>query len=157
METSRERTLTAAEKDLFRSSRTSSSTHSTILKRKAQLEANKTKTKYAEQQADILRRKLELDAELSLIQIKQEAEIRVMESESVIAEDIDSVSDVLEERTRKYIEEHFVNIDDLAISKDSLCHATTTTPVVTSSDQFVHVLPPGGLQSLHIHKHCYPT
>jgi hypothetical protein len=67
--------------------------------------------------------------------IKQEAEaleteIRVMESESVIAEDIDSVSDVREERTRKYIEEHFVNIDDLAISKDSLCHATTTTPVV---------------------------
>ena len=153
---------TSREKALSRSSRTSSSTHSTILKRKAQLEANKTKTKYAEQQADILRRKLELDAELSLIQIKQEAEaleteIRVMESESVIAEDIDSVSDVREERTRKYIEEHFVNIDDLAISKDSLCHATTTTPVVTSSDQFVHVLPPGGLQSLHIHKHCYPT
>jgi hypothetical protein len=47
------------------------------------------------------------------------------------SEDIDSVSDVREERTRKYIEEHFVNIDDLAISKDSLCHATTTTPVVT--------------------------
>jgi hypothetical protein len=61
-----------------------------------------------------------------------------MESESVIAEDIDSVSDVREERTRKYIEEHFVNIDDLAISKDSLCHATTTTPVVTSSDQVIY-------------------
>ena len=139
---------TSREKALSRSSRTSSSTHSTILKRKAQLEANKTKTKYAEQQADILRRKLELDAELSLIQIKQEAEaleteIRVMESESVIAEDIDSVSDVREERTRKYIEEHFVNIDDLAISKDSLCHVTTTTPVVTSSDQVSTCAAPG--------------
>jgi hypothetical protein len=42
-----------------------------------------TKTKYAEQQAYILRRKLEWDAELSPIQIQQEAEaleteIRVM-------------------------------------------------------------------------------
>ena len=76
---------TSREKALSRSSRTSSSTHSTILKRKAQLEAYKIKTKYAEQQADILWRKLELDAELSLIQIKQEAEaleieIRVMEN-----------------------------------------------------------------------------
>jgi len=135
-----ERTLTAAEKALSRSSRTSSSTHSTILRKKAQLEANKTKAKYAEQQVEILRRKLELDAELSLIQIKQEAEaleteIRVMESESILAEDIDSVSNVREERTRQYVEKHFVNIDDPAISKNTLCHATTTTPVVTSSDQ----------------------
>jgi hypothetical protein len=45
---------TSREKALSRSSRTSSSTHSTILKRKAQLEAYKIKTKYAEQQADIL-------------------------------------------------------------------------------------------------------
>jgi HPt (histidine-containing phosphotransfer) domain-containing protein len=64
-------------------------------------------------------------ANLSLIQIKQEAEaleteIRVMESEPVIAEDIDSVSDVREERTRKYIEEHFVNIDDLAICQNRM-------------------------------------
>jgi propanediol dehydratase large subunit len=76
METSRERTLTPAEKVAQATTDLTiqvSSTHSTIWKRKAQLEATKTKAKYAEQ-AEILRRKLELDA--GLIQIKHQEKIK---------------------------------------------------------------------------------
>ena len=69
------------------------STRSTILRKKAQLEATKTKTKYAKQQVELMRQKLALEAELDLMEIRKEAEtleaeIRVMESETLPDEDV---------------------------------------------------------------------
>ncbi|CAC5390506.1 unnamed protein product [Mytilus coruscus] len=77
-------------------------------KKKAQLE---TKVKYSAKQANLIRQKAALEAELSILQIKEEtelleSEIRILENESTVGEDddLDSVSEVQKERTKEYVQ-----------------------------------------------------
>ena len=94
-----------------RSSR--SSTKSVILQKRAELEATKAKMKYAEKQAEVLRQKVTLEAELNLLQVKQEAEalesaIKVMESADLWEDrDTESISKARHERTSEFVKKTF--------------------------------------------------
>ncbi|CAC5407593.1 unnamed protein product [Mytilus coruscus] len=72
---------------------------------------SKTKVKYSAKQANLIRQKAALEAELSILQIKEEtelleSEIRILENESTVEEDddLDSVSEVQNERTKEYVQ-----------------------------------------------------
>ncbi|CAG2256530.1 unnamed protein product [Mytilus edulis] len=118
------------------------SSKSDILRKKAQLE---TKVKYSAKQASIIRQKAALEAELSILQIKEEtevleSEIRILENESMVGEDddLDSVSEFQKERTKEYVQNlHIPDTKPIAIvntpekqSPQLSAYANTSTPYV---------------------------
>mgnify|MGYP006906349175 CR=1 FL=1 len=116
------------------------SSKSDILRKKAQLE---TKVKYSAKQASLIRQKAALEAELSILQIKEEtevleSEIRILENESMVGEDddLDSVSEFQKERTKEYVQNlHIPDTKPIAIvntpekqSPQLGAYANTSTP-----------------------------
>ena len=117
-----------------------SSTKSVILQKRAELEATKAKMKYAEKQAEMLRQKVALEAEINLMQVKQEAEalesaIKVMESADLLEDrDAESVSKARHERTSEFVQKHFENITN-PVNTASIQHASDLSEIQPASSQ----------------------